>query len=496
MTNQTKSARTMKKSLTEFFLLLVSLSILLCLFNLIFNAGYNRKYQTIIQQMTSIHEYYDSLDQLYDNLRLYSHYGDEQYYKNASDYKTAANQSLKNITASNSSRLIRQETDDLSEMTAYLAIQMEELHAVLQESQESGSIDTLRELTQKNETIEHIYAAINSEYKDCNYRIITCIAQTYRNMQTKSRCFLAAFFLLFFAICFIVMQQIHRLTQDTYRPIYTLTCQARQIRNGDLRQTQPVTVPPNTDLEIRTLSEVFNEMVSKMKEQLQTMEENIRIRQLLSESRYKELQLQINPHFLFNTLNMISECAYLENARMTENLLVSAAKMFRFSLDFSGKIITLDQEMRELKNYIFIQEQRFGERISFQIEYDEKVGSVKIPSFILQPLVENAIIHGIGQTTENARISIKASCSPENGTVYLTVSDNGCGMDEKKLSEVRYDMEHADSQSMKIGLGNVWLRLNFYTDHKAQIQLESRPGTGTKVTISLPQIPEERTCIN
>ena len=171
----------------------------------------------------------------------------------------------------------------------------------------------------------------------------------------------------------------------------------------------------------------------QMKHQIEVLEENIRIQKQLEESRFRELQMQINPHFMFNTLNMISETAYFENAKKTVFLLNKTAKMFRFSLDFSGTSVTLFREMEELENYILIQEQQYGDRIEFRFELDESFHHILVPSLTLQPLIENSISHGVGKYTGGGWVKLTTRYCDEEKAGYIVVEDNGVGMEEEQF---------------------------------------------------------------
>ena len=169
------------------------------------------------------------------------------------------------------------------------------------------------------------------------------------------------------------------------------------------------------------LVNAFNTMIEQMRSYIKEIEENasakvslhekelenLKISNLLKSSELKVIQMQINPHFLFNTLNMIAQTAYLGDSDTTVFLLGKTAELLRYSLDFMGRSVTLARELTMLGDYIYLQEQRFGERIEFEFELDEKFHQMHIPCLILQPLVENAITHGVGSYTENGKIQIK-----------------------------------------------------------------------------------------
>ena len=151
---------------------------------------------------------------------------------------------------------------------------------------------------------------------------------------------------------------------------------------------------------INTLKEK-NEMAERLhKEEV----ERIEMEKRLDAARLELLKSQINPHFLFNTLNMISCMAKLEEAQTTERMISSLGNLFRYNLKTSEQIVPLERELKVVQDYMYIQQMRFGSRISHDLRVEVDGGETMIPAFTLQPLVENAIIHGIARKEEGGRI--------------------------------------------------------------------------------------------
>lgn len=248
------------------------------------------------------------------------------------------------------------------------------------------------------------------------------------------------------------------------------------------------------------LHQVYNSMIRRIQRQVMeirqnasTMErlknqelENLRISNLLKASELKALQMQINPHFLFNTLNMISQTAYLESAEQTAGLLGKTARLLRYSLDHSGREVTLAKEIKILGNYVELQEQRFGERISFSFDLDESLHQIHVPSLLLQPLVENCITHGVGMKGEDAKITICTRYDSEHQSGRIVIADNGEGMSQETLERVRREMQENDKIGQKIGLSNVYLRLMIFFNRRATMDIFSVEGEGTRIEITVP----------
>lgn len=364
-------------------------------------------------------------------------------------------------------------------------------------ARESGQEDTTQvygRIQEEYGQIEDIHEAIRERYLDINQLILQDIEGTHEAMEQRTRVYVAVFLIMFTAMCAGMFWQIQHISRSVSEPIGVLARKAELIREGKPEAVLELPAPERSEGEISGLIQIFDKMAGQVKTQIETLEENARIRQELEESRFKELQMQINPHFLFNTLNMIAEKAYLEQADETVELLETAARMFRYSLDFSGKTVKLSQELEELGDYVFMQEQRFGSRITFVFELDEVFHDMTVPAMILQPLVENAIVHGTGMRTEDARIRIRTRWSEEEGSGYVVVEDNGEGMDGETLRAVRKSMEEYGGESPKIGLGNVYLRLKMFFGGRAAMTVESRAGEGTRVTLRLPREGKDEVC--
>lgn len=227
----------------------------------------------------------------------------------------------------------------------------------------------------------------------------------------------------------------------------------------------------------------------------------------LKEAQLKFLQAQINPHFLFNSLNAGSQLAMMEGAERTEHFLSRMAQFFRYNVKKTGGDAALSEEIESVDNYIYILNVRFSGDIHYekQISQDIDLEQVRMPSMILQPIVENAIQHGIHDDHENGVVTLAVDDVPENenetGTdcVRITVADNGAGMSRAMIASIMsrrpgdgsapQDREGGDSTG--IAMENVIARLELYYGQKNLFSIWSDgPGTGTEVTVLLPKEKE------
>jgi sensor histidine kinase YesM len=199
----------------------------------------------------------------------------------------------------------------------------------------------------------------------------------------------------------------------------------------------------------------------------------------LKQSELKVLQNQINPHFLFNTLNTIARMAMFEQADETLKLIESTADLLRYNL---GKInkedVTLGDEINNVKEYIYIQNIRFADRIKFEFDIDESLLAVRAPYLVLQPLVENAIIHGIEPLEKGG--CLKISVYKQEDNVIVEIQDNGVGITQSRISQL-FD----DKDESKIGLRNINKRIEYLYGQTDLLKIQSEPGC-TIVTLTIP----------
>ena len=283
------------------------------------------------------------------------------------------------------------------------------------------------------------------------------------------------------------------------RPIHTLMENARRIQKGDFH-LEPI---GEASAELVVMADTFAEMASQVEQNMGVLKQNAQLEQrllrqeserlamqnLVTRAELRSLQAQINPHFLFNTLSMISKSAYLNHDATTSELIDRLAEFLRYALDKSSTTSTLRGEINSIQNYLFIQKKRFGGRLDFVVDVPEEIPNLRMPAIVLQPLVENAIKHGIGPLTDAAVISLKIRL--REGRVRIQIEDNGIGMSADRLEELQSCLKlgldsSGDSQNAGIGLTNVYRRLKIYFGGDLQFTIESEEHCGTLITIGLP----------
>lgn len=199
-----------------------------------------------------------------------------------------------------------------------------------------------------------------------------------------------------------------------------------------------------------------------------------KLQQELREADFKLLQSQINPHFLFNTLSTVAQMAYMGEGKQVAKVIWSLSDLLRFTLRHTDELIPLREELKLLNDYILIQQARFEERLHVTWDIEPGLEGVLIPCMVLQPLVENAIIHGLEPLVKPGRIRVSAR--KEGCLVRLAVHDNGVGFSPQAMKE----------KQGHIGIASVQHRLQYYFTDASSFAIESKPGKGTTITIRLP----------
>lgn len=298
-----------------------------------------------------------------------------------------------------------------------------------------------------------------------------------------------------FSIAFVSI-----LLRDIFRTLKELSITAKLLADGKWH------IPDITAPDYRELSYVagaFNKMKeyiiiymnqlknkAEVERQLQTQKMlTIEKEKLLKESQLLNLQMQMNPHFLFNTLNMIGRTAMLEENEATVKLIESISVMLRFNLESEGKLVPLKEELKALQGYLFIQEMRFQDRLTIQLNTSDSLDGYVIPPMSLQPVVENCLIHGLFDSKSDGKIEIDVQVNKDSAEIFIR--DNGIGIPEEKLNQLflpTNEKKTIEQKKTSIGLANVKKRLELSFGQESLLQVKSTLTEGTEVQIRLPKV--------
>ncbi|QNK56679.1 sensor histidine kinase [Paenibacillus sp. PAMC21692] len=321
------------------------------------------------------------------------------------------------------------------------------------------------------------------------------IAYADYDILTRSREYQSQYILIIFIVFMLSVGGAMAISGILVRPIKALVGTMDAVGNGDLRRQ----VAFEGRNEIGSIIQSFNKMVRQLEMEiqhnLQMTEENannkIRENDLIAMKTRAELQMlqaQINPHFLYNTLEAINMRS-LRNGNKEVNVMVEAlADLFRYSITRGGDEVELEQELGHVRNYARIQQIRFDHSFELELDVPEPLRRAKVPRFILQPIVENAIKHGFEGWEEGGLIRI--AVSETNGRLLLDIRDNGIGMSRERLDWLNADMRQGlgewNGQEGSIGLGNVYHRLRLFYHDDMAMEVSSARMKGTSVRMDLP----------
>lgn len=275
------------------------------------------------------------------------------------------------------------------------------------------------------------------------------------------------------------------LSQRVSRPIRQLQTYMKEVEKGNF----DIQVPVPRTIEVGRLARAFNIMVGKIKE---LMTQTVRDQEQKRKSEMNALQAQINPHFLYNTLDSIIWMAESNKNKEVVLMTSALAKLFRSSISRGEELVPIHNEIEHITNYLMIQKMRYKNKLDYEIDIAESVRHYPTIKVILQPLVENAIYHGIKKKRGPGMIAI--SSEEKGGDILLTVRDNGIGMDEETVRKLLLPFPPGQG-GRGVGVLNVHERLRLYFGPPYGLSFASVPGEGTTATIripkSLPQTEEE-----
>lgn len=286
--------------------------------------------------------------------------------------------------------------------------------------------------------------------------------------------------LIFSAVGFSVVAA-WSLSKSIYAPIKKLHDVTTTITKNDL---QALMTSDNVD-EITELGMSFNIMIGKIKDLLDS---KIKEQENLKKAELRALQAQINPHFLYNTLDTIIWMAESKKTDRVVEIVTALSNFFRISLSKGMDWITIGEEVDRINSYLTIQKMRYHDILDFKIELDETAAEHTILKLMLQPLVENALYHGIKNKRRGGTITIRIRRRGQ-GEILIEVEDDGIGFTPDKLAQLRAELED-DSGDIKLesgfGIGNVNKRIRLYYGKPYGLSVQSEYSTGTLVTLVIP----------
>lgn len=329
--------------------------------------------------------------------------------------------------------------------------------------------------------------------------------ESFRDSSRQSKAINNALLLGMIAAGILLLAYVYIVANSITKPIRTLAKASEKLARGEL-DVAPVKIKSKDEVGI--LTESFYLMSANIRTYIEGLKEKAELEKklhdeetsllsmgkALREAQLMNLQDQMRPHFLFNALNSIACNALLERAPITEKLTISLAKLLRSTMKEGGPYVPLGDEVGIVREYLGFQKARFGERLDWEIRFDAALSAIRIPRFLLQPLVENAVRHGIEPKEDKTRVLV--SVQRKGNTIKAFVIDTGQGIPRDTLLRLRRVILNASIGTIEakegllegtgIGLANVATRLYLLYGSEGRLELYSKQGKGTIIRLTIP----------
>ncbi len=491
------SLRSSNSILKKYIVGYAVMATLMCVFlliGIITSMYMTRQYTLLTKQLSDINQLEKTIDTLCMDIEKAAVYFQME---GIDDYPNAKKKVLESIElmSENSNEKYSRSTRDL----------LATLDSLLNES--DGLIEDIQKYIVHDDSIVQS-TFLNSKYQrvsELRTFVSNCIQDVYaynlEEMTLKQAQLekIQAYLYVMWAIMLLItivgaFWYVERVYKDMYHSITELERGIREFQK-DVYNMNPIIISSGDEFE--QLAETFNYMTHLISEQMSMISESALIKERLAAAEnenlkmYSELQKshliflqsRINPHFLFNTLNMIASMAMLEGAEKSSEMLTTTAAFLRYNLDNVSKQVTLGQEIHNLEDYLTIQEYRYGERFTFECLMGHGTEDLLMPAMILQPMVENSILHGVGMMQSGGKVWI--STSRMGDKVVLCVRDNGVGMTDAQIDALYESIHKVDAMNTNIGLRNIYQRLQLFYDNKVEISLHNLE-QGLEINIFVP----------
>ena len=332
---------------------------------------------------------------------------------------------------------------------------------------------------QKGIDIPEQYSVYTCLDKEREWVIVNAISQ-YSFLQgvKKNLLIIGTIWLVLFGITIYLLW---RQTEKLVSSVHTVTDAMKEAAAGDLSVQIPIedTVP----IEIETVANEFNDTLRKLSISRQKEKEATNKQQ---QAELRALEAQINPHFLYNTLDTINWMAIDREEYDISNAINSLAYILRYAISNYDEEVPVRDEVEWLKRYIYLQQYRMKNQFHCEISVSPEVQDWKIHKLLLQPFVENAIVHGFRNSQEKYLLEI--IFREEDGRLKIRIADNGTGFDTSVVERIMRGEPAPTEEKGHIGLENAILRFDMYTDGRGTLRIDSRPGEGTTVEMEFPEV--------
>ena len=474
---------------TKLMMAFLLTTVLIMFMNILMYVNTNRMLESLDEVYTeniTLNKISDTLDSIQEALTDYlntrSSASMEDYYRYIQDYANLTN-GLYGDISSNSLLLMERDIKNMSEN--YI-----ELTNYALDGKRGGNIEKYKV---RYKEAGNVYAYLKSMISKLNSERFRRNAEIYQKQSSNLRALELMNIISIFIIGIMNVIMIVLLTNSITKPLIRLADAAGVVSEGNLNIDM---VPIESEDEIGIVTKAFNQMLENIRRYIERLRDNMETerqhkeKELLMESHLKDAQLkylqaQINPHFLFNTLNAGAQLAMMEGADKTYTYVQRVADFFRYNIKKDQDEVTLAEEIKLVDTYIYILNVRFAGDIHFSKEIDESLLDVKIPGMTLQPIVENSVNYGIRNIDWEGEIKLRVY--RQDNTVCISIKDNGVGIEKEKLDMIlsgKYHQDEGLTDSNGVGLDNVINRLKLYLGEDDVIDIISEgENKGTETII-------------
>ncbi|WP_027629445.1 sensor histidine kinase [Ruminiclostridium cellobioparum] len=346
----------------------------------------------------------------------------------------------------------------------------------------SRSIDKIYGTGSTSGTIKNVeggYLAAFSVVPESGWTVVALIPNEYMNsLSNDIKHIVIQVVLICILISILIFMVVYR--SITF-PLWELIRSMRDLKKGSLKSGKLL---DDSRDEVAEVTASYNLMIDELNQQIENIKAKEQQRTL---AEFKALQAQINPHFIANTLNNVAWMAKMQKADNIESVVTSMIKLLNSSMGRGPDIITIEEEIENIKSYINIQEYKYIKKIGVDIDFDAEILKYKILKFILQPIVENSMIHGLGPKQGQGFITIKGYA--DDGDISIIVEDNGVGMTQNEMDLLLKGEENGSRERFSsIGLRNVNERIRLAYGEKYGLHIKSQKDVFTSVEIRIPII--------
>ncbi len=430
-----------------------------------------------------------ALDEVQDSMTEYLNYKTsdslEAYYRSYQTFNNLSrelNDTVTDVSFGRMERNIRKMSENYLEITNQTI-----------EAKRGRNVEKYRV---RYESATENYNYISNYLKALNQEQFQSNSEHYNEMSIKFRQLERVSLVVMFAVIAGNVIVIITFVSRMMKPLGELASAAEAVADGNL-DGKPIEIDSND--EVGVVADAFNKMVISIREYIEKLrmsmeaertlkEKELSMEAHLKDAQLKYLQAQINPHFLFNTLNAGAQLAMMEGANRTYEYVQTVADFFRYNVKKQDKPVSISEEVKLIDNYIQILNVRFSGDIKYEKDIDESLLGVEMPSMILQPIVENCVNHGIREMEDRGIVSLRVF--RQDNEVCISIKDNGKGMSQSTIEKIingtlTVDRDKTDSNG--IGMDNVIARIRMFTDDEDSIRIISEgEGKGTEIVIYLP----------